>query len=463
MTEPTYSFPIPSLHDDTPLDCRIYHPPGLHDLVAGDSKKIRGAIVGHPYAPLGGSYDDHVVLSVTECLLDQGYVVTTFNFRGAGHSAGKTSWTGRPEIDDFCSIIGLLYYYLSTLVIPVQFDILASVDQSSFDGPLLQTDADTTGQASLELLLAGYSFASLVLCRLPAVFTILNRFKSAENGTAATEIFLRARTLAIQHRKTIATRLQRGRRPSSTSPSKPAHWRNPSHVILGGEESELASSRRRHSRGDSRGSFEAIRELPRTIKSHMHRPRSGQFHLRTSSDREQEQQHNTVSSEPQKQLHQQQLQQQRQPISIRYLLISPVLIPLSTTLVPPGIPFISATTTATATATAAGGGRSTSLETEEKSTAAGVFSLQYPTLIAFGSSDTFTSSKKLCQWAERLAKDSAAVAALATPATTNTTATAPHPVDAKVEWTQIDGAGHFWREGGVMRELQGNIREWVAK
>lgn len=346
-------------------------------------------------------------------------------------------------------------------MIPVQFDILASVDQSSFDGPLLQTDADTTGQASLELLLAGYSFASLVLCRLPAVFTILNRFKSAENGTAATEIFLRARTLATQHRKTIATRLQRGRRPSSTSPSKPAHWRNPSHVILGGEESDLASSRRRHSRGDSRGSCEAIRELPRTIKSRMHRPRSGQFHLRTSSDREQEQQHNTISSEPQKQLHQQQLQQQRQPISIRYLLISPVLIPLSTTLVPPGIPFISATATA---AGGGGGGGSTSLETEGKSTAAGVFSLQYPTLIAFGSSDTFTSSKKLCQWAERLAKDSAAVATTAaTAAATNTTATAPHPVDAKVEWTQIDGAGHFWREGGVMRELQGNIREWVAK
>lgn len=340
-------------------------------------------------------------------------------------------------------------------MIPVQFDILASVDQSSFDGPLLQIDADTTGQASLELLLAGYSFASLVLCRLPAVFTILNRFKSAENGTAATEIFLRARTLATQHRKTIATRLQRGRRPSSTSPSKPAHWRNPSHVILGGEESDLASSRRRHSRGDSRGSFEAIRELPRTIKSHMHRPRSGQFHLRTSSDREQEQQHNTISSEPQKQLQQ---QRQRQPISIRYLLISPVLIPLSTTLVPPGIPFISATATATA-----GGGRSTSLETEEKSTAAGVFSLQYPTLIAFGSSDTFTSSKKLCQWAERLAKDSAAVATTAAATNTTATATAPHPVDAKVEWTQIDGAGHFWREGGVMRELQGNIREWVAK
>lgn len=349
-------------------------------------------------------------------------------------------------------------------MIPVQFDILASVDQSSFDGPLLQTDADTTGQASLELLLAGYSFASLVLCRLPAVFTILNRFKSAENGTAAIEIFLRARTLATQHRKTIATRLQRGRRPSSTSPSKPAHWRNPSHVILGGEESDLASSRRRHSRGDSRGSCEAIRELPRTIKSRMHRPRSGQFHLRTSSDREQEQQHNTISSEPQKQLHQQQLQQQRQPILIRYLLISPVLIPLSTTLVPPGIPFISATATTTTTATAGGGG--TSLETEEKSTAAGVFSLQYPTLIAFGSSDTFTSSKKLCQWAERLAKDSAAVATTAaTAAATNTTttATAPHPVDAKVEWTQIDGAGHFWRDGGVMRELQGNIREWVAK
>ena len=79
--EPAYSFSIPSLEDDTPLECRIYHPNTLHSVLGSNSKPLKGAIVAHPYPPLGGCYDDPVVLSVAETLLDQGYIVATFNFR----------------------------------------------------------------------------------------------------------------------------------------------------------------------------------------------------------------------------------------------------------------------------------------------------------------------------------------------------------------------------------------------
>lgn len=81
--KPAYAFSIPSLEDDTPLDCRIYHPKKIakSSQQIGETSSIKGAIVAHPYAPLGGSQDDHVVLAVTETLLDQGYVVGTFNFR----------------------------------------------------------------------------------------------------------------------------------------------------------------------------------------------------------------------------------------------------------------------------------------------------------------------------------------------------------------------------------------------
>jgi alpha/beta superfamily hydrolase len=74
---------IPSIHDDTVLDCRIYSPPNL--LVTLLSEKTvwrkKSAIVAHPYAPLGGCYDDPIVDIIASTLVDQGFFVGTFNFR----------------------------------------------------------------------------------------------------------------------------------------------------------------------------------------------------------------------------------------------------------------------------------------------------------------------------------------------------------------------------------------------
>ena len=83
LPPPTLSFTIPSIHDDNVLQCRIYHPACLvPNTVAGIvGWRKRGAIVAHPYAPLGGCYDDPVVDLVAATILEHGFVVGTFNFR----------------------------------------------------------------------------------------------------------------------------------------------------------------------------------------------------------------------------------------------------------------------------------------------------------------------------------------------------------------------------------------------
>ena len=76
---PISSFTIPSIHDDTPLECRVYHPSRF--TVTKESWRKKGAIVAHPYAPLGGCYDDPVVQVAVAEILKKGFVVGTFNLR----------------------------------------------------------------------------------------------------------------------------------------------------------------------------------------------------------------------------------------------------------------------------------------------------------------------------------------------------------------------------------------------
>ena len=78
MTKAAYTLKIPSVEDGTILECRIYHAKDLSRYI-----DVKGAVVAHPYAPLGGSYDDLVILNIVETLLNHGYIVGTFNFRYA--------------------------------------------------------------------------------------------------------------------------------------------------------------------------------------------------------------------------------------------------------------------------------------------------------------------------------------------------------------------------------------------
>lgn len=81
LPEPALTFTIPSTHDGTPLDCRIYHPPSLGASSRAPPWKRHAAVLAHPYAPLGGSFDDPVVEIVGARMLSEGYLLGTFNFR----------------------------------------------------------------------------------------------------------------------------------------------------------------------------------------------------------------------------------------------------------------------------------------------------------------------------------------------------------------------------------------------
>jgi hypothetical protein len=78
---PAYCFTIPSVYDGICLDCRLYHPVSFQDTQSARLQTKKGAIVAHPYGPLGGCMDDPVVMTVVEQLVDLGFVVGTFNFR----------------------------------------------------------------------------------------------------------------------------------------------------------------------------------------------------------------------------------------------------------------------------------------------------------------------------------------------------------------------------------------------
>ncbi|KAI0144525.1 Alpha/Beta hydrolase protein [Xylariaceae sp. FL1272] len=192
LPHPDLSFTLPSIHDETRLDCRVYHP----CKTGGWSEDV--AVVAHPYAPLGGCFDDHVVDVVAGTLLGRGFLVATFNFRcvcvnrgvetrGAGSSAGRTSWTSKPEQDDYVSVAGFLAYYAHHLRVPP-----GELNSSGFDS--------AAERRAPTFLFAGYSYGAIIVTRLPPAELVLSHFEAPVVHTPAADIRLRAQHLAEQQR-----------------------------------------------------------------------------------------------------------------------------------------------------------------------------------------------------------------------------------------------------------------------
>lgn len=260
------------------------------------------------------------------------------------------------------------------------------------------------------LLLSGYSYGFLILSRLPPIADILSRFEAAPYGTTAAEIILRAYRLAKESRSILedkqAMPQSRGRRLTPADATKPRLHASP--VIVGGE--ETPPQERRKSRETSRGASIVQRgvEVPLRIKARIRRRSSGVRPSTKNGPMQSDESITAGSTTP------------VPGVSIMYLLISPVLPPLAHTLVPP----------ASWTVLKGGIDRST-----------GVGALTYPTLAVWGSIDSFTSDRRLKAWAERLSK--------AGPAT--------------FKWKSHEGAGHFWREHGVMKLMTKGIRDWLRE
>lgn len=315
-----------------------------------------------------------------------------------------------------------MVYYLQQLQPPSELKRLSTIpsarvshidDAEPSPSPLNDQTPSPKGSdhaSDVMLLLSGYSYGSLILSRLPPIADVLDRFESAPFGTTAAEILLRARRLATESRSALeatqASQEPRGRRLTPADAVKPRLHASPA-VVVGGEETD--PNKRQRSRETSRSASIVHRgaEIPHRIKAHIRRRSSG---VRPSTKESAMQSEESIASNATKQV---------SGVSVKYLLISPLLPPLAHTMVPP----------ASFSGLKGGLDRST-----------GFGAMKCPTLAVWGSVDSFTSNRRLKAWGERMGSVG--------PAT--------------FKWTDIEGAGHFWREEGVMKLLLKEIGGWVG-
>ncbi|KAF2402685.1 hypothetical protein EJ06DRAFT_579958 [Trichodelitschia bisporula] len=370
---PTFSFAIPSLHDGLPLDCRIFHPPSATPRPSGPPLpghapplSLPIAIIAHPYAPLGGNYDDPIVCAAVREARDRGCVVGTFNFRGAPSSKGRSSWTGRAECDDYVSAASCLAHYAYFILQLARAAgvgcedgaLAAGVADMSLDGsaassiplptqavlpegtiPLPAPSPDNPD--TVPFILAGYSYGSLITTHLPTPAAIFTRAYGPASGPALRRV---AWDLAV------------------------------------------VSAARGHT-GRAIPNAASFRPPPRPVY--------------TSS-------HNTAE------LAVTQIGLVFQPA---YLLLSPLLAPVSTFT---AIPF------------------GTQALQREKGALAKQLA-EHPSLAVFGGEDGFTAARKVRAWAAGI-----------------------EGPGSRFKAVEVPGAGHFWRENGVLGVLRGVVGGWIA-
>ncbi|KAI1413069.1 Alpha/Beta hydrolase protein [Hypoxylon sp. FL1857] len=399
LPRPSLSFTLPSIHDSTKLDCRVYHPACLDAPLGTSDKSWRrhAAVVAHPYAPLGGSYDDPVVHLVASTLLHLGFVVVLFNFRGASSSHGRTSWTSKPERADYMSVTGFLVYYMHYLC-------------SSRQSPVTTSN----NVPSPTLLLAGYSYGAMVTMQLPPLDSFLSDFTSPATHTAMADIRLRAQHLAEQQ---IIMH---------TTPSSP---RKSLGMRVGGDE-DISSSPKAHdkSRAHSPEREERIRKGVRELLS-----RNKLIHRKNT--------YNPTDQSGAVEREETCLEGIDNLVRFRcaYLLVSP----------PVGI----VTTIATMTFSnpfsswskrRKGGtvlNRNHEGYAKREEVEAEAKLMKHPTLAIYGDQDGFLALKKMRDWTAQLSSAEG----------------------SQFDHVEVSGAGHFWIEEGVVYELKEAVSSFAAR
>ena len=342
-------------------------------------------------------------------------------YRGVGGSKGSTSWTGKSELDDYISFAGLLVHYLQSWH-PRQTPFPTRAPSDTHLTPVPSNDLPyhlsipppTTSQSQqpIDLLLAGYSYGSLITTHLPPTAQLIQRFANPQPGSAQAEILGRAHSLASQTLKDaqLHHEVRRGRPPVSLA------------YAMGGEEGE-PGSRRLSRDGGSRKSLDSVR------KSIDHGRRS----IDRSRRRLLKRQSSTAGSEEVPEVNPEAVQQtppmtpggqvQDLTISTSYLLVSPLLPPI---------------------ASLATMHMSSLFKHNHNQPATETKLLENPTFVIYGSGDFFTSAKKLRKWCASLQGSG-------------------DGVGGTFAWREVEGAGHFWREEGVEETLRKRLGMWLER
>ena len=422
---PLFSFTVPSLQGGTPIDCRLY---ALRLPVLFTSPHSSGvarlATIAHPYAPLGGSQNDTAVLLMVEELTKKGFITLTFDFRGSGLSKGKTSWTGRGEREDYESVIGVgicmlveIFKLFGDITAEASFTATIGLEpaitkqlKGSVTGPSHVTPPISQPEGfeqSIILILAGYSYGSLIASLTCPLSDICERLAQPSAGSLASEMRLWARHLAQKVYDLILFECRQLQARSSVRSQSNNRSQYSSDMIFGGEESLNARLSGEIDRGRR---IETIRKSVEKSASRFHLPSRGhQRDLDCCVADDGIAKANVTSPSlivfPK--------------ISPCFLLLSPILPPLSSLLTCFSHHHFSA---------------SAAQQKENLRS--------HPTLAIFGTDDGFTSHRRLQKWTREFQEVS---------------------LGGNFRGVGIEGAGHLWREEGVDMKLRENIGGWAEE
>lgn len=424
LPEPALSFTIPSIHDDTTtLECRIYHPQSLLPNPRAPPFRKQAAIIAHPYAPLGGCFDDAVVETIAAVLLRQGFVVGTFNFRGAGNSTGRASWTSKAEIADYTSFAAFVCYYIHYL--------------DPFRSP---PDANEPSPA---LLLCGYSYGAMITKLLPPLPTLLAPFANPKTASAAADIRLRAQHLAEKQNLVLASARSASLSEHDRSPMSPrkAAFGGGPGLRVGGEE----DLRRSQELGRRSFSLDAEEKIRKGVAELMARGRAGVHgHKRKKGDEEQPVSDDGLAQEEKEADVLQPVADMMRP-RVGYLLVSPP-IGWATNLLTLNLggffgrrstksPKVSEATAPTTSDDA------TELTSRDSHYQSRQKLLDNPTLAIYGDADMFVTAKRFREWASKLQ---------AVPG-------------SKFRAHEVSTAGHFYVQEGTLQRLADAVRVFAGE
>lgn len=116
--------------------------------------------------------------------------------RGAGSSAGRTSWTAKAELDDYASFVGFLAYYLH-FISPTRHTNGDSSDVDSLQQVPTGISPSVPHDAPI-FLIGGYSYGSMIASKLTSLRDVLQMFTSPPASSNAAQIRLQAECLAGQ-------------------------------------------------------------------------------------------------------------------------------------------------------------------------------------------------------------------------------------------------------------------------
>lgn len=275
--------------------------------------------------------------------------------RGAHGSKGRTSWSGKPEVDDYISFAAFFMYYIS-YIHPFPSSSASFSPEQSPVSPRLSSVVEfprRIDEGAPIVVLGGYSYGSTILRHLPPVPSVLQPFSAPLTGSSASEILLRAHKLSDQ------SNLEWINQARDSERRKRKGHENKLSVTMGGE--ETSPDVRRSSR-EIRRSIDGRRslDLGSRIRSLSHRRRKDTADPKTPPE--------GGISRPEINVP-----------DVRYLLISPLTPPVSTLAAP---------------------GLGPKLWSRDKVPQENIS--KHVSLAIYGDQDIFTSAKKVHQWAEKL-------------------------------------------------------------